>query len=105
MGLEKRYLFRRATRNLLPKEILTKRKHGFGLPVGLWLKEHPKLRGFAEVILRDPRTYQRGYFRREFVEKLFVLMDQDTTPYFGDILWVLLMLELWHRQHVEGRSA
>jgi hypothetical protein len=28
-------------------------------------------------------------------------MQQDDTPYFGDLLWVFLMLELWHRQHVE----
>jgi asparagine synthase (glutamine-hydrolysing) len=100
-GLEKRYLFKLATRNLLPKPILRKRKHGFGLPIGLWLKTDPKLRGMAEDVLRDPRTYQRGYFQRPFIEKIFAAMDQDDTPFYGDVLWPFLMLELWHRHHVE----
>jgi asparagine synthase (glutamine-hydrolysing) len=101
-GLEKRYLFKQATRNLLPKAILQKKKHGFGLPIGMWLKTDPKMRGMAEEILRDPKTYQRGYFRRDFIEETFAAMDQDNTPYYGDILWPFLMLELWHRNHMEG---
>jgi len=104
-GLEKRYLFKQATRNLLPKAILQKKKHGFGLPIGLWLKTDPKMRGMAEEVLRDPRTYQRGYFQKAFIDKGFAAMDQDNTSYYGDILWPFLMLELWHRHHVEGGLA
>jgi asparagine synthase (glutamine-hydrolysing) len=100
-GLEKRYLFKRATSRLLPRPILAKRKHGFGLPVGLWLKTNPRMRGMAEDVLRDPRTYQRGYIQRQFVDNLFAAMDKDNTPFYGDVLWPFLMLELWHRCHVE----
>ena len=101
-GLQKRYLFKRATRNLLPKAILEKKKHGFGLPIGLWLKTDPKLREMARSVLLDPRTYQRGYFRRPLVEHFFAELERDDTPYFGDLLWVFLMLEFWHRRHMEG---
>lgn len=101
-GMKKRYLFKRATRNLLPQEILNKTKHGFGLPIGLWLKTDPQLRSFSREVLLDSRTYQRGYFRREFVEYLIRNMESDDTPYYGDLLWLFLMLELWHREHVEG---
>lgn len=103
--LEKRYLFKLATRRLLPKAILQKKKHGFGLPIGAWIRSNPRLRGWAEEILMDPRSYQRGYFRREFVEELFRLMDSDNTTYYGDLLWLFLMLELWHRQHIERKAA
>jgi asparagine synthase (glutamine-hydrolysing) len=103
-GLEKRYLFKRATRNLLPQAILEKKKHGFGLPIAVWLKSHPQMRKFADEVMLDPRTYQRGYFRREFVERLFAGMDDDSSPFYGDLLWLFLMLELWHRHHVEGRA-
>ena len=103
-GFEKRYLFKRAVSKLLPQEILTKRKHGFGLPIGVWIQGHPKLRSWAEQILYDPRTYQRGYFQREFIEQLFKLMDENTSsPFYGDVMWIFLMLELWHRHHVENR--
>jgi asparagine synthase (glutamine-hydrolysing) len=101
-GFEKRYLFKRATRHLLPKAILQKRKHGFGLPIGVWLKSNTKFREMAEDILRSPRTYQRGYFRREFIDDLFARLDQDNTTFFGDLLYVFLMLELWNRKHVDA---
>jgi len=104
-GFEKRYLFRLAARKLLPRAILHKKKHGFGLPIGFWLNQHPKLHGWSKDVLFDPRTYQRGYFQRDFVEELFKKMEQDDSPYFGDLLWVFLMLELWHRQHVEGNRC
>jgi asparagine synthase (glutamine-hydrolysing) len=103
-GLEKRYLFKQATRELLPGAILRKKKHGFGLPVGLWMKTDPLFRGMAEEVLLDPRTYQRGYFRRPFVERLFAEMGRDNTAFFGDLLWEFVMLELWHRRHVEGSA-
>jgi asparagine synthase (glutamine-hydrolysing) len=103
-GLEKRYLFKQATRELLPRAILRKKKHGFGLPIGVWMKADPQFRRKAEEVLLDPRAYQRGYFRRPFVEQMFVEMDRDNTSFFGDLLWEFLMLELWHRRHVEGSA-
>jgi hypothetical protein len=29
-------------------------------------------------------------------------MDRDDSPFYGDVLWPFLMLELWYREHVEG---
>ena len=103
-GFEKRYLFKRATRGLLPPAILEKKKHGFGLPIGIWLKTDPKLRTMSRDILLSAAASQRGYFRREFIETLMTRLDQDDTPYYGDLLWVFLMLELWHRKHVAGTA-
>jgi len=101
--LRKRYLFKRATEQLLPAAILQKKKHGFGLPVGFWLRSNPKFREWGKQILFDPRTYQRGYFRREFIEEIYGLMEKDDlTPYYGDLLWPFLMLELWQRRHIDG---
>lgn len=100
--LNKRYLFKRATRGLLPEAILQKKKHGFGVPVGFWLKTNPKLRQWARDVFSDPRTYQRGYFQRQFVDEIYTRMDQDDSPYYGDLLWPFFVLELWHRRHVDG---
>jgi asparagine synthase (glutamine-hydrolysing) len=100
--LEKRYLFKKATQNLLPKAILQKKKHGFGLPMSTWLKTDPKIRGLAEDVLRDPRSCQRGYVRQDFIQYLFSSMDRDNTSFYGDVLYSFLMLELWYRKHVES---
>ncbi|MFI5324725.1 MAG: asparagine synthase (glutamine-hydrolyzing) [Candidatus Rokuibacteriota bacterium] len=103
-GLEKRHLFKRAFRGLLPKEILAKQKHGFGVPTSDWLRSHRGIREMARDVLLESRTVERGYFRRGVLERLFEQLVADSTPFYGDILWTLLMLELWHRRHVDGQG-
>ncbi len=100
-GFEKRYLFKRAFQNLLPPETLAKRKHGFGVPTADWLKTHPGFRELARDTLLSPRAAQRCYLRSDALENLFALHAADSTPFYGDILWAILMLELWHRSHVD----
>jgi asparagine synthase (glutamine-hydrolysing) len=96
---EKRYIFKRAFADLLPTEILQKVKHGFGLPVSHWLKTHPGFRELARDTLLSAGSRGRGYYAVGALESLFRLHETDATPFYGDILWTLLMLELWHRRH------
>jgi asparagine synthase (glutamine-hydrolysing) len=96
---EKRFIFKRAFAELLPGEILAKVKHGFGLPVSHWLKTHPGFRELARDTLLSPGSRGRGYYAAGALESLFRLHETDSTPFYGDILWSLLMLELWHRRH------
>jgi asparagine synthase (glutamine-hydrolysing) len=100
-GLEKRYLFKRAFRNLLPAEILRKKKHGFGIPVAVWMKSDPRVRELTHDTLLSTRAFGRGYFRRQFIEDLVRKHDREGEIYHGDTLWILLLLELWHRQVVD----
>jgi asparagine synthase (glutamine-hydrolysing) len=98
-GGEKRYLFKRAFAGLLPAEILSKVKHGFGLPISEWLKSHAGFRELLGDTLLSERCRNRGYFAVGALEDLVALHRKATSPYYGDILWTLLMLELWHRAH------
>jgi asparagine synthase (glutamine-hydrolysing) len=100
-GLEKRYLFKRAFRNLLPVEIIRKTKHGFGIPVADWIKSDPRMRELARDVLLSRRASQRGYFRQSFIEELFRKHETENSPYYGDILWSFLTVELWHRRVVD----
>ena len=101
-GLEKRYLFRRAFAGLLAPETLAKEKHGFGVPTSLWLRSDPGFRALAGDTLLSARARQRGYFRPGAVEDLMARHAADDTPFYGDLLWNVLMLELWHRRHLDG---
>jgi asparagine synthase (glutamine-hydrolysing) len=100
-GLEKRYLFKRAFRTLLPRETLTKRKHGFGVPTADWLRRHSGFGELARDTLLSSRARGRGYFRPRAIENLLALHAADSTAFYGDILWTLLMLELWHCRHAD----
>jgi asparagine synthase (glutamine-hydrolysing) len=100
-GFDKRYLFKRAFRDLLPIEIIKKKKHGFGIPVATWMKSDKRMRELSRDTLLSARAFGRGYFRRQFVEELFRRHDEDDSTFYGDTLWTFLALELWHRQLVD----
>jgi asparagine synthase (glutamine-hydrolysing) len=99
-----RYIFKRAFRELLPQEILTKQKHGFGLPISQWLRNDPKIKQFAHDLLFAQKHLQRGYFRPDFVKRLWELQLSDNTPYYGAMVWQMVMLEAWHRRHMENEE-
>jgi len=104
--LEKRYIFKQAMKGILPDRILYKKKHGFGVPVGYWLIHDPGMKSLVEV-LDEPQTRQRGYFRPGFLESIKEL-NHTHPAYYGEVLWLILLLELWHREHrgcVTGESA
>jgi asparagine synthase (glutamine-hydrolysing) len=98
---EKRYIFKQAMAGVLPQTVLYKKKHGMGVPVSSWLLSDPQLRQFVQEVLYDQRTRQRGYFRAGFVDRLMTLQRDEHVSYYGEIVWYLLILELWHRQHVD----
>ena len=85
----------------MPHEILVKKKHGFGLPISLWLRKVPSLHQLARDTLLSQASIQRGYFKRRFIERLFDLHRDDRTNFFGDNIWTFLMLELWHQYHAD----
>lgn len=100
-GFEKRHIFKRAMSGILPHEVLYKKKHGMGVPVSTWLLNDPQLHAFAQDVLHDSRTRQRNYFNRGFIERLLNLHRQEHVGYYGEIVWYLLALELWHREHFD----
>lgn len=97
---EKRYIFKKAMSGILPDTVLYKKKHGMGVPISSWLLNDPKLNAFVQDLLHDSRTKQRGYFRPNFVERLMELRHEHVA-YYGEIVWYLAALELWHREHFD----
>ncbi|OGW63372.1 MAG: hypothetical protein A2V83_07935 [Nitrospirae bacterium RBG_16_64_22] len=94
-GTEKRVLFKRAFRDFLPEEIIRKKKHGFGLPVGRWLNTKPVLRDLLHDTLQSRSARDRGIYRDGFVEEMLQGLDADGSAWYGDNLWSMLVLEKW----------
>ena len=101
---EKRYLFKKAVAPILPDAILTKKKQGFGLPFGHWFRHDPKISAFLGDILMSKRCRERGYLESGFLQTLLERHRQGVWDYSNE-LWLLLMLELWHRRYVDGQAA
>ena len=92
-GTKLRYFFKEALRDFLPAATIAKTKHGFGLPAGVWLRDHAPLRDLAGDSLASLR--RRGIFKSELFDPLLGERLADHPGYYGTLVWVLMMLELW----------
>jgi asparagine synthase (glutamine-hydrolysing) len=96
---ELRSFYKRALENFLPREVLTKPKHGFGLPVDQWFTTFPPLRELAGDCLTDLR--RRHYLRPSFLDDCLGVVQGtvDSVP-VGNI-YDLVTLELWLQAHAD----
>jgi len=98
-GREGKYLLKKLAERIgVPREVIYRPKHGFGVPLVHWFRI--ELRSGLRDILTDPRTLQRGYFNRASVCRL---LDEHTRGErdWSLALWLLLTFELWHRNFLE----
>jgi asparagine synthetase B (glutamine-hydrolysing) len=100
-GLRLRWFFKEALRDFLPAAILSKKKHGFGLPFGTWTLRHAGLRELAEDSLAGIAA--RGVVRQPFVRDLMDRHLPEAPGYYGEMVWLLMMLEQWLRAHAGNR--
>jgi asparagine synthase (glutamine-hydrolysing) len=95
---EGKHILKDAVRELLPREILTKRKTGFGVPLARWLRED--LLDLLRGTLLDGRAARRGLIEPRFLARL---VDEHRTGRrdWSARLWALLFLELWFREFID----
>jgi asparagine synthase (glutamine-hydrolysing) len=101
-GFRGKWLLRKALGDLLPHEILYRRKRGFGIPHARWLRG--ELRPMLRDTLSSARVYQRGFLQRATVERLMDEHDSGRINH-GLRLWNLLWLELWFQTFVDAPAG
>jgi asparagine synthase (glutamine-hydrolysing) len=94
-------ILKKAMRGLLPQTIIDRPKLGFPTPWSGWLAG-PQLDDIERLLL-EPRSINRGFFRRSAIEKLLHEHRAQYRDHY-DRIWRLLNLELWHRVCLEGES-
>ncbi len=93
-GLTTKYILRRAMADRLPKEILTRKKMGFPVPVGAWLRGR-----FSYIIdeyVLSPRAIARGIFNADYVRDLAARHHAGENH--TERLWALVNFEIWQRR-------
>ena len=97
-GTERKRVLKRAAARVLPAEVLTRKKQGFGVPLADWFRG--PLRELVVDTLQSPRSRQRGYLEPWFVDRLIAEHLTGRRDH-ALRLWVLLMFELWHRRYLD----
>lgn len=96
-GWETKHILKRALRGLLPDEILTRRKQGFGVPIGPWLRG--PLRGVLEERLAPERVTRLGLFNPEATTRLVTEHVEGSRDH-RKVLWALLMFDVWRERYL-----
>jgi asparagine synthase (glutamine-hydrolysing) len=97
-GTETKYLLKKAASRVVPRDVLYRRKMGFGIPVGYWLRN--EMKDFMTEVLLSEKSFKRGLFKPEILQRLVAehVTEKQNHTY---PLWTLLMLELWFRQMID----
>jgi asparagine synthase (glutamine-hydrolysing) len=91
-GGKGKWILREAFGSLLPREVFTRPKMGFGVPLDHWFRH--ELRELTRDTLLSESARCRQFFRPEAMQKL---VSEHEQRYFDHSarLWALVMLETW----------
>jgi len=96
-GATTKYVLKRAGRGVVPDEVLHRRKQGFGVPLGPWLRG--PLRDELEARLAVDGVREVGLFDASAVRRL---VDEHVAGVrdHRKILWSLLAFDAWRRHYL-----
>src|SRR5437588_1065562 len=98
-GLKRKYILKRAAEKLLPREVVWRKKAGFGAPIRSWLRG--PLSPMVDDLLSAETVKRRGLFRPEEVKRIIERNLSGREDYHLQV-FQLLNLELWQRQFIDS---
>ena len=95
---ETKSLLKKVAARLVPREVIYRRKMGFGVPIGKWFRG--EMKDFVRDSLLSPTALKRGIVRPGVIEK-HVNEHIDGGRDHSYQIWTLLMLELWFQRFID----
>lgn len=99
-NLENKAIVKRLGERKLPKEIIYRQKSGFGVPLDKWFRDPTKL-GRYLPLLTNSQSETTEYLDQKVLQ-LCIVQHLDGSANYGELLWMLVNLELWHRIYISG---
>ncbi|HVF66673.1 MAG TPA: asparagine synthase (glutamine-hydrolyzing) [Pyrinomonadaceae bacterium] len=101
-GWTTKFVLRRAMEGVLPRQILTRPKMGFPVPVGAWFRG--RYRHVVDEYVLGERAASRGVFDAEYVRGI-VARHQSGAEDHTERLWALVNFEMWQRRFFDGEDS
>ena len=101
-GLKTKYILKKVAEELLPRNIVYRKKKGFGVPLAKWLTG--ELREFMLDYLSQERIERQGIFHYPCVSQLIneqLTMKKDNR----ELLWTLLVFQTWYERYIESARS
>lgn len=97
-GAENKSLLKKIGARLVPREVLYRKKMGFGVPIANWLRG--ELKDFLRDNLLSQKFASRGILKQNEVEKMINEHLSGEKDNYNQ-LWTILMLELWFQRFID----
>ncbi len=97
-GYQTKSLLKKVAARLVPKEVVYRRKMGFGVPIGKWFRG--EMKEFLMEILLSERSLTRGIVKPDVIKR-FVVEHTSGERDHSFQLWAFLMLELWFQRFID----
>ena len=92
-----KYIFRKAQQSILPKQVLSQPKAGFGAPIDHWLAHD--LSEMVDDLLSESQLRKRGLFKPSAVRSLVAAHRSGKADWSLQV-WQLLTLEIWMQTYL-----
>jgi asparagine synthase (glutamine-hydrolysing) len=99
-GLKRKYILKRVAEKLLPKDVVWRKKAGFGAPIRSWLRG--PLRPMVDDLLSEETVQKRGLFNPQEVRRV-IEMNLSGREDYNLQVFQLLTLELWQRTFIDRK--
>jgi asparagine synthase (glutamine-hydrolysing) len=96
---QKKYLLKKAVKNLLPAEVINHRKQGFVGPMAQWLKND--LKSFTLETLSEKNLNKHDLLNHHTIKR--ILIEHYSGKEIHDtLIWALLVFHKWYDMYIEG---
>jgi asparagine synthase (glutamine-hydrolysing) len=100
-GFTLKYLLKKAVAPWLPREVIYRKKRGFGAPVGSWLRRD--LKPLVHDLLSEEHVRRRGLMHWPAVANI-LKTHQEQRGDQTDHIFALIALEIWCRIYLDGQD-
>jgi asparagine synthase (glutamine-hydrolysing) len=96
--MKRKYILKRAAERVLPKDVVWRKKAGFGAPIRAWLRG--PLKPMVDDLLSNEQVRKRGLFRPSEVRRVVEANQSGREDYNLQVLQ-LLTLEMWQQTFLD----
>lgn len=98
-GKQRKIILKDTFKDLLPEGLFKAPKHGFDVPIGLWLDG--ELKSELDKYRSEEYVRMQGLFNKDFIDKVVEQEEIDNIDWSTKV-WSFFVFQRWYEKYIEG---